>query len=193
MDAMFEKFIESLDVAKLYTKGWFIASNVNHQSHTYYSYKPDPETSGVDALTADWSSLRFYAFPPFSIIPKVLKKIKTENAEGILVVPFWPNQPWFPLVFKMLTDAPVLLTSRKHLLHLPQHPETVHPIWRKINLLICHLAGSSQKAVGYLEKLQASSKLPRDHQQSKDIRATCTSSHTIAYNGILVPLKQISK
>ena len=69
------------------------ASNVNHQFHTYYSYKPDPEASGVDALTADWSSLRFYAFPPFSIILKVLKKIKTENAEGILVVPFWPNQP----------------------------------------------------------------------------------------------------
>ena len=24
------------------------ANNVNHQFHTYYSYKPDPEVSGVD-------------------------------------------------------------------------------------------------------------------------------------------------
>ena len=82
------------------------ASNVNHQFHTYYSYKPDPEASGVDSLTVDWSSQRFYAFPPFSIITNVLKKIKSEeNTDDILVVPFWPNQPWFPLLFKMLTDV----------------------------------------------------------------------------------------
>ena len=52
------------------------ASNVNHQFHIYYSYKPDPETSGVGSLAADWRSLRFYAFPSISIIPKVFKKIK---------------------------------------------------------------------------------------------------------------------
>ena len=60
------------------------ASNVNHQFPNYYSYKPDPETSGVDSLTIDGNSWRFYAFPLFSIILKVLKKIKNENAEGIL-------------------------------------------------------------------------------------------------------------
>ena len=69
------------------------ASNVNHQFDSYYSYKPDAEASGVDAVTANWSSLRFYTFPPFSVILKVLKKIRTEKAEGILVVPCWPNQP----------------------------------------------------------------------------------------------------
>ena len=58
-------------------------------------------------------------FPPFSIIPKVLKKIKTGNADGILVVAFWPNQPWCPLIFEILTDVPVLLTTRKHLLRIP--------------------------------------------------------------------------
>ena len=87
-----------------------------------------------------------------------MKKIKAKYPEVILVVPFWPNQPWFPLIFKMLTDALVLLTSRKHLLHLSQHPQTVHSIWRKMDLLVCHLAGSSQKTAGYLKKLQASSK-----------------------------------
>ena len=132
------------------------ASNLNQEFHTYYSYKPDPEASVLILLTVAWSSLRIYAFPPFSIIPKVLKKIKAKNAEGILVVSFWANQPWFPLIFKMLTVAPVLLTSKKHLLHLPQHPQTLHPIWRKIDLLVCHLAGSSQKIAGFLKKLQES-------------------------------------
>ena len=52
------------------------ASNVNYQFNTYYSYKPDPEAYGVDSSTVDWGSLIFYAFSPFSKIPKVLKKIK---------------------------------------------------------------------------------------------------------------------
>ena len=52
------------------------ASNVSHPFHTYYSYKEDPEASDVDSFSADWSSLRFYALPPFSIVLKVLKKIK---------------------------------------------------------------------------------------------------------------------
>ena len=85
------------------------ASNVNYQFHTYYSYKPDPEASGVGSLTDNWSTLRFYAFPSFSIIPKVLKKIKAENAEGIVVVPFWLNQLWFPLIFKLMRQFYLLL------------------------------------------------------------------------------------
>ena len=120
------------------------AGNVNHQFHAYCSYKPN------------------WAFPPFSIIPEVLKKINADNADGILAVPSWPNQPWFSLIFKMLTDAPVLLTLRKHLLHLPKHLQTLHSIWRKKDLLVCHLAGFSQKTAGYLKKL-------RHHQSIMEI------------------------
>ena len=43
---------------------------------TYYPYKLDHEASGVNSLTIDWSSLRFLALPPFSIIPKDLKKLR---------------------------------------------------------------------------------------------------------------------
>ena len=172
-----------------------LPSNANHQFHTCYSCKPYPEAPGVDSLTADWNSLRFYVFPPFSIIwRKVLKKIKVEDAEDILVAPFWLNQPRFPLIFKMLTDAPILLISRKNLLHLPQHPQTLHLIWRKVDLLACHLAGSSQKTAGYLSSEEATGIIEASwRSEGKDIRATCTNSPSIAYKRILIPLKQISK
>ena len=65
-----------------------------------------------------------------------MKKIKAEKAEGILVVPYWPNQAWFPVLFKMLIDIPVLITSRKNLLKLPQYPELVHHMWRKIDIVV---------------------------------------------------------
>ena len=96
------------------------ASNINYQFHTYFSYKADPKAKAVDSFTVSWHSLKFYAFPPFSIISRTLKKIKAEKAEGILVVPYWPNQVWFPVLFKMLIDIPMSITSTKNILKLSQ-------------------------------------------------------------------------
>ena len=36
----------------------------------------------------------------------------------------------------MLIDIPVLITSRKNLLKLPQYPELVHHMWRKIDIVV---------------------------------------------------------
>ena len=57
--------------------------------------------------------------------------IKAEKAEGILVVLYWSNQIWFLVLFKTFIDTPVLTTSRKNLLKLPQYRELVHPCGRK--------------------------------------------------------------
>ena len=139
----------------------------------------DPEASGVDSLTFDWSPLRFYAFLPFSIISDVFKN-EGRECRWYLGCTILVNQTWIPLIFKMLTDAPVALTYRKHLLHLSYYSQTLHPIWRKVY----HLAGSSHKTAGYLKKLPASSKHHENPQQGKDIRAQCTNSRSIAYKGI---------
>ena len=125
-----------------------------YQFHTYFSYKADPKAKAVDSFTVSWHSLKFYAFLPFSVISRTLKKIKAEKAEGILVVPYWPNQAWCLVLFKMLIDIPVLITSRKNLLKLPQYPELVHPMLRKIDIVVCHLSGLLQKAVELQSKLK---------------------------------------
>ena len=44
----------------------------------------------------DWSLIiKFYAFPLFTIIEAVLKKIKWDK-----VLPHWPTQVWFPILEK---------------------------------------------------------------------------------------------
>ena len=40
----------------------------------YASWKPDPGATYTDAMTLNWSLLKGYAFPPFSLIRPVLKK-----------------------------------------------------------------------------------------------------------------------
>ena len=83
---------------------------------------------GVDALTLTWTEHGFYAFPPFSLIPRCLQKISFDQAEGILIAPLWPTQPWFAKLLHMLTNCPLLLPRKKHLLTLIHKPQAQHPL-----------------------------------------------------------------
>ncbi|ODM87335.1 putative enzymatic polyprotein [Orchesella cincta] len=73
------------------------ASRINSKCEMYVSWKPDPYCFSVDAFTISWENKNFYAFPPFNMIPRVLKKIIDEHAQGVVVVPKWEAQPWFPV------------------------------------------------------------------------------------------------
>ena len=55
-------------------------------------YRPDPEVLDINAFSLDWSIFNFYAFPPFSVIATVLKKLKSEGAKGVCLLPDWPAQ-----------------------------------------------------------------------------------------------------
>ena len=80
---------KALKILKFNPEADMFASNINYHFHTYFSYKAHPKAK----------ALEFCAFPPFSVISRTLKKIKPEKAEGILMVPYWPNQTWFPVLF----------------------------------------------------------------------------------------------
>ncbi|KAJ8048040.1 hypothetical protein HOLleu_00199 [Holothuria leucospilota] len=62
------------------------ASRLNAQLKRYVSWKPDPGSEAVDAFVVDWHPYYFYAFPPFSLVGKCLRKIEHDEAEGILIV-----------------------------------------------------------------------------------------------------------
>lgn len=67
------------------------ASLLNAKCEMYVSWIPDPNSLAVDAFTLSWKEFYFYAFPPFIFIPRVLRKIIDDKAEGILIVPWWPS------------------------------------------------------------------------------------------------------
>ena len=76
-----------LKILKFNPEADMFASNVNYQFHAYFSCKADPKAKAVDSFRASWHSLKFYAFPQFSVISRTLKKIKAGKAEDISVVP----------------------------------------------------------------------------------------------------------
>ena len=55
------------------------ASRVSNQLKNYMSWKPDPLSSAPDAFTQNWGNLFSYAFPPFSLIGRTLKKVKKKK------------------------------------------------------------------------------------------------------------------
>lgn len=57
------------------------ATRLIKQFETFVSFKPEPEAFATDCFTIDWSGHDFYAFTPFSMISKMLKKILTDKAE----------------------------------------------------------------------------------------------------------------
>jgi ribonuclease HI len=83
------------------------ASRINKKCEKYIAWNRDPDAMAINAFTLSWSSFYFYSFPPFSIILKTLRKIISDGARGIMVVPLWPTQPWFPL-FTALLDSEMI-------------------------------------------------------------------------------------
>lgn len=128
------------------------ASRLNNQFDVYCSFKPDPGAAHVDAFSISWSNLDFYCFPPFSCILSVLQKIKQEKATGVVVVPQWPTQSWYPVLMSMLCKPPVLLYPGPHLLKIPVFPEKLHPCHKKMYLLICLLSGNNLKVMDIHQK-----------------------------------------
>lgn len=80
------------------------ANRINKKCDTYVSWHRDPDAFAFDAFTLDWAKFFFYAFPPVSVILKALRKIISDKAEGILVVPNWSSQPWYPLYMRLLVS-----------------------------------------------------------------------------------------
>ena len=90
------------------------ASRRNCQIHPVISWGPDPDSAAVDALTVNWSRWAvIYAFPPFSLIQKILGKLENDQAEGLLVVPHWPTAVWYLQMLKLLIRTPNLLPRGK--------------------------------------------------------------------------------
>ncbi|XP_070181208.1 uncharacterized protein [Littorina saxatilis] len=74
---------------------------------------PDPQAWGVNALEMDWTNLQAYAFPPFCLLGKVIRKAELEGPALVLVAPLWPSQHWYPDLVRMAVRPPIPLGVRK--------------------------------------------------------------------------------
>ena len=77
------------------------ATSENRQCSIFFSPFRDPMAVGTDAFLQPWDGLKAYAFPPWSIIPRVLTKLR--ESRGGQSSPWWLrfglSDPGFPTSF----------------------------------------------------------------------------------------------
>ena len=96
------------------------ATSMTHRLPVYFSPMYDPMSAGTNAMLQSWDGLQAYAFPPFSLLPRVLAKVRvTRGQELTLVAPFWPQHHWFPDLLELLLEIPLFLPRRRDLLRQP--------------------------------------------------------------------------
>lgn len=152
--AIYQQGIQLLDVNPVID---LFASRLNYKVKPFIAYQPDPEAQAVNAFTISWKSYFFYAFPPFSIIPLVLQKIREEESTGLVVVPKWPAQPWWPYLMRMVIQTPVVLPNRENTIYMPSKPDLIHPLHPKLTLLMCQISGDPLKIKAFQKELYRSS------------------------------------
>jgi len=103
----------------------------NSKCKTYVSWRPDPGSSEIDAFTLRWNKSKFYIFPPFALILKTLKKLESDGAFALVIVPFWPVQPWFPLYVKLCKGNFIKIPPSSSLLTFCDRS---HPLWKTLTL-----------------------------------------------------------
>lgn len=82
------------------------ASRLNCQIPNYCSWVPDPGASWIDAFSFKWDQFRLiYAFPPFSLLTRVLQRIKVEKVPAIVVIPNWRGQTWWSVARNMAKET----------------------------------------------------------------------------------------
>ena len=117
------------------------ATRINTQHKHYAARRPDPFAKIIDAFTFNWSTEKCYIFPPFSLIARVLQKIRSDAATAMVVLPKWPTQAWWPEAWTMMVGDPYIIPPGKENLHLPNHPRTIHALHKKLYLMVCLLSG----------------------------------------------------
>jgi hypothetical protein len=119
---------------------WF-ASHDNHQLPRYFSWQADPSAEGVDAFSFCLGNEPGFIFPPFTLIPRILRKVNEDRASVILLHPDWPGALWAPDLHRMIVHQEFLPQSAD-LLWYPHQPGLRHPM-KDLKLVASWLVGAS--------------------------------------------------
>ena len=164
------------------------ASRLTKQIPVYASWLPDPESCFIDVFTINWNNIFIYAYPPFSIIWRMLQKIQEECKKAIVIVPLWTTQSWFTRIMELTISQPGIITSRY--LKIPG-TKAKHSLYPKLQMLA--LLISNQYHLQY-QFHQMHKQLHQQHGETLPKQNTIVHSkdrQTFVVKGISIHCNQI--
>ena len=161
------------------------ATRLNYQVPIYVSWRPDPLAFRVDAFSFIWNfDTLFYAFPPFSLVSRLLRKVEQEQAEVLLVAPIWATQIWFPLLLNLLVEVPLVLPPG--CVSLPQDISAVHPLGKRLRLAAMRISGDPLKREVFRRGLQTFYATPGELARRSNIDGTWIDGWNFVSDGKMI-------
>ncbi|XP_028402107.1 uncharacterized protein LOC114525097 [Dendronephthya gigantea] len=112
------------------------ASRINHQLPRYVARYPDPGSMATDAFLQYWGQWTVFIYAPIVLLPRILQKLRQDQATGLVIAPTWPGQPWFPTLLELLVDFPAQLLIAERTIFLPFEQQAIHPMWKNLRLAV---------------------------------------------------------
>ena len=164
------------------------ASHLNNKLDKYVSWFSDPDATHCDAFTMDWSKLNAYAFPPFGLVGNVLRKVQTDHADLIIVVPDWKSQYWFSKMLSMVTSDIFLLPRGREVCFNPVNRRAVKI---RANFFVCRVSGSRTRVQDYHKQLPEPSLHHGEHKLENSIVHTLHNGESFVWKGKLIPCRDL--
>ncbi len=76
------------------------ADSLNARVTSFMSFRPQPGALAIDALASVWPKGLLYACPPWALLGRLIRRMQSAPCEVVLIIPVWPQQPWWPLLFE---------------------------------------------------------------------------------------------
>ena len=70
----------------------------NARCSKFYTEIPCATSAGINAFSNSWEADFNWVCPPVRLIPFVIKHIKCQKCEGILIIPRWPTAILWPII-----------------------------------------------------------------------------------------------
>ena len=163
------------------------ASRTNYKLPLWYSWAKEPAALAWNAFSQKWDSFA-YAFPPHSILRRVIHKIKQDKALVILIAPFWPHSPWISDLLEMLVDLPIRLPVRQDLL---LQEGTYHDNPQFWKLTAWKVSGNPTLPRDFRKKLSVPSRQPEDLARWEPTGGSGLCLHVGVGAGMLIPFDQM--
>ena len=164
---------------------------VSTNRQTNMSTMPDPYCTAVNVFNVSWKTRKIYAFPPFSLVEAAILKLIRANNIGIMIIPKWTTQHWFPTMLAHLVDHSIQLPSGLKTLSLTFKPSKAHPLSPKLQLLAVILLGNSLHGSAYREKLKRSSLQPGNLKLLQNTHLSLTDGNIFVYEGVKIGIHHL--
>ena len=162
----------------------------NKKAVVFCSWIQHPQALTVDTLAINWDNMLAYAYPPLTLIQKVLQHMQKFQCEIILIAPFWPKQHWYPQLLQLLVAYPLRIPTIENLLTQGKR-KVAHPDPDIFKLTAWRLSTNVLKQDVFQKMLRNCCQLPGDQVLRRTINVSSENSIAGVLNGKLIPIQPL--